>query len=101
MPDPLVLLFLQASGILISICPFVEQRRTRLIWDRRQGSDSEMCIRDRDGMGDPPVDNMGAAHPPADRLHAAVDFRDHAAGNDAAFFQALYLADPHLSLIHI
>ena len=33
-----------------------------------------------DGMGNPAVDDVGTAHTPADCLHAAVDFRDHAAG---------------------
>ena len=39
----------------------------------------------QDGVGRPPVDDVGPAHAPAHRVHATVDLGDHAAGDDALF----------------
>ncbi len=44
-------------------------------------------------MGDAAVDNVGAAHAPAHRVHAAVHLGDHAAADNPLLFQAVHIAD--------
>src|SRR5699024_40908 len=48
-----------------------------------------------DRMGDPPVDYKHLAHAPADRLRAAFDLRDHAAGDYACLVERRYLGYAH------